>query len=133
MVAWLVTWEIMGDGNEIKNPTAAILNYRLPAKKVREIVELIYVNTHFSLSERLAYARNKKSSPYLAKYDTIHGVPWQGGIVCGHNPWLHARLVDKLTLKIDKNGQEILTWKERNKPNPAWLKSEMQATDKNNL
>jgi hypothetical protein len=46
----------------------------------------------------------------------MHGIPWEGRILCGHNPFLVARLVDELTLKLDDNGNEILTWKDREKP-----------------
>jgi hypothetical protein len=126
MIAWLVTWECMGDHAKVDNPIAAILHYSLPAKKVKEIVELIYVNTHFSLAERLTYAKNRKNTPYPAEYDTIHDVSWEGRIVCGHNPSLDARLVDELTLKVDEKGKEILTWKERKKPDASWFKSKMK-------
>jgi hypothetical protein len=60
MGAWLLTWEYCGDHAKVDNQIAAILNYRHPAKKIKDIVELIYVNTYCSLSERLAYSKNKK-------------------------------------------------------------------------
>jgi hypothetical protein len=122
MGLWLVTWEYSGNHAKVDNPIAAILNYRYPAKRIKDIVELIYVNTYFSLSERLAYARNKKNTAYPAEYDTIEGIPWEGRILCGHNPFLDARLVDELILNVDENGKEILSWIERKKPTPPFFK-----------
>ena len=63
MVAWLVTWVCIGDHGKAVQPIAAIINYRIPATKVKEIVELIYVNTYFNLAERLAYVKNRKNTP----------------------------------------------------------------------
>jgi hypothetical protein len=116
MVAWLITWEWCGDHAKVKNQIAAILNYRLPGKKVKEIIELIYVNTYYSFRERLAYAKNKKDNPYPATFDKINGISWTGSITCGHNPYIYARIVDDLKVTKDKNEQESLSWKERQRP-----------------
>jgi len=117
MVAWLVTWEWVGDHARMENKIAAILNYRLSPERAGEIVELIYVNEQFTLSERIAYAKSKGNNPYPAQFDSIHGVPWTARIICGHNPFLYARLVDDLRVEIDKSGKETLNWKERPRPN----------------
>ena len=113
IVAWLVTWEWTGDHAKVENKIAAILNYRLLGENVRRIVELLYANNQYTLSERIAYAKNKKTNPYPARFDVINRKPWAGRIYCGHNPHLYARLVDDLVIKIDENGDEIPTWKER--------------------
>lgn len=66
----------------------------------------------------LPTARNKKLNPYPAHFSKINGITWLGRIYCGHNPYLFARKVDKLKVKVGENGKEIITWKEISKPNP---------------
>jgi len=142
MGAWLITWEWLADyakfENEatvilksrfpdetvreiiellyVNNNVAAILNYRLSGYTVREFVERLYINNYGSLSQRVAYAKNKKNNPYPAQPHSINGVPWLDRIICGHNPELYARLVDDIRVHIDENGKEVLTWKERPMP-----------------
>ncbi len=43
----------------------------------------------------------------------IEGVRWTGQIICGHNPWLLARLVDNLIVNIDADGNEAASWTDR--------------------
>jgi len=117
--AWLVTWEWIGDHAKRDDKVAAILNPRLSGKRVREFVELFYLNTFYSLGERIAYTVNKKENPYPARFMDIGGVPWTGAIYCGDNPFLIARLVDDLAVERDGHGEETATWKDRHKPNPA--------------
>ena len=57
---------------------------------------MIYANEFYTCRERIAFAKDKKLNPYGATFDDIEGIPWQGRILCGHNPWLEARLVDNL-------------------------------------
>jgi hypothetical protein len=117
MKAWLVTWEWCGDHAKVEDNIAAILNSRLSGEHVREIVELLYVNSQYSPSERLRYANGKKfKNPYPAKFGTVEGVLFEGEIICGHNPYLHARRVDNCHV-IGEGGDEKLTWKEIPKPN----------------
>ena len=118
MMAWLITWNQSGNHEQMDDTIAAILNYSLPAEKVREIVELLYVNRYASLSERLTYARDRKNNPYPAEFDTTDGVSGNTGITCGHNPWLYARIVENIILNIAIDGKESLSWKEREKPEP---------------
>ena len=114
-MAWLITWNWSGNQEQLDNTIEAILNFSLPAEKVREIVELLYVNRYASLSERLAYARDRKNNPYPTEFDSIDGVSVTG-ITCGHNPWLYARIVENINLNIAIDGKETLTWKECEKP-----------------
>lgn len=84
MKAWLVTWEWCGDHAQVEDNIAAVLNSRLSGKRVREIVELLFVNSQYSPSERLRYANSKKSNPYPARFGMLGRVPWEGEIFCGH-------------------------------------------------
>ena len=58
----------------------------------------------------------KKRNPYPAYYDTFNGanVTWQ--IFCGHNPWLHAQLVEDLRLEEGDNQRQRLSWVEFPRP-----------------
>jgi hypothetical protein len=114
MKAWLVTWEWCGEHAKRDDKIAAIFNPRLRGVRVRELVEFLYAN-EYTLSERMDFARGKPN-PYPAKFGTLDGVPWEGEILCGHNPFLRARLVEGLTVQRDANGKETAGWKERPKP-----------------
>lgn len=116
MKAWLATWESCGDHAKVEDNIAAILSSRLSGERVRAIVELIYVNSQYCLSERLGYANGRKFNPYPAKFGTVEGVPFIGEIICGHNPYLHARRVDDCHV-IGVDGDEKLIWNEIPKPN----------------
>jgi hypothetical protein len=118
MKAWLVTWECCGDHAKRTEPVAAILSPHLGGDRVREIVEFIYVSAEYSISERMAYAKDKKNNPYPAGFGASpEGVPWTGEVYCGHNPYLYARLVDDLTVEVSADGDEKPLWKERGYPN----------------
>jgi hypothetical protein len=54
--AWLVKWEWAGDHAKPEREIAAILNPRWSPERVRKYVELIYVNSCYSIAERIAYA-----------------------------------------------------------------------------
>ena len=129
MMAWLITWNWSGNHEQLENPIAAILDYRLPAEEVREIVELLFLNRYASLSERLAYARDRKNNPYPAEFETIDGIPVNTGMTCGHNPWLYARIVDNIILNIAIDGKESLSWKERERPEPPGVTPRARAQE----
>lgn len=121
ITAWLVTWEWIGNHTKRKDKIAAILNWRLSPKRVAEIIEIIYANEFYTLEERLAIAKNKTANPYQTRYDDIQGIPWEGRLFCGHNPFLEARLVDNLYVVKDNEGNQKLIWDEREKPDLSWI------------
>ena len=114
IAAWLVTWEGLGDRSKMKRKVAAILNPHWSPRRVLEYVEFIYVINNYSIDEQIAYAKNKSFNPYPAEFNRIRGVPWDGQIICGHNPFLYARLVDDL--QSGGGGGEDIVWKDRPKP-----------------
>ena len=119
--AWLVTWDWVGDHAKVEDPVAAILNYRTSPEKVRRFAELLYASEFYSHGEKLLFAKDRKRNPYPAEFGAVNGVPWQGQITCGHNPWLFARLVKNLSIEIDEQGEEQLDWNEVAKPTPENL------------
>ena len=88
--AWLVTWD--GTSGVLGDPIAAILNYRLSARSVRDFVELLYASLTYSPQEKLRFAKNPKTNPYRATMTLFQHIH------CGHNPHLHARLVSGLNV-----------------------------------
>jgi hypothetical protein len=110
-----VTWEHAGSHATPSQKIAAIYNPRWSAERVRQLVELIYVESAYSLYEQIEYANNRSFNPYPAKFGELTGIPWMGQIICGHNPWLFARLVDGLRVE-DLSGDEQAFWNERLKP-----------------
>lgn len=108
--AWLVTWEWIGDHAKRDEKIAAILNPRLSETKVKEIVELLYMQEGYSLSEKLTCALHKKRNPYPANIEYSHG-RWPT-INCGHNPFLRAEPVDDFAVQRDDHGFDIAaSWK----------------------
>ncbi len=113
ITAWLVTWNSVGEDNSPQS-IAAVLNPHWSARRVRDLVEVIFVNSSYSLSERIGYAKNRSFNPYPAQFSGFNGVLWEGQIMCGANPWLFARLVDNLI--VDPDNENKVTWRERPRP-----------------
>lgn len=126
--AWLVTRHWVAD--HPKWEVAAILSRRLGGVRVREFVELLHVASYYALQEQLdiqwpRYGR----TPYPATFgQTKEGDPWTGEILCGHDPFLRARIVDDLIVERDANGKERPVWKERPRGSSAWMHTEQTAT-----
>lgn len=109
--AWLITWEGTPHALGQRERVVAVFDSRLSGKRIRPYVELFYANSEYSLVERLLYAK-KKFNPYPARFKTIEGIPWQGEVICDSNPWLCARWVKNLKVKLDGNGTEEFSWQE---------------------
>jgi hypothetical protein len=107
MKAWLVTWEWVGDHAKRDDKVAAVLNSRLSESRVKKLVEFLYLNDSYAVSEKMAVAQRRRDNPYPAKVE-------RGIITCGHHPFLQARLVDDLRVEYDGHGMDTaVTWKER--------------------
>src|SRR3990172_10875275 len=105
MKAWLITCEWIGDTVAVADKVAAILNPRWSGERVAGIVEFLYVKRYSTASELAAYAGRKARNPYRAERD------FSSGITCGHNPSLHARIVDDLQVSENaETGIETITW-----------------------
>jgi hypothetical protein len=118
-VVWLVTWEGTGSPKRQEEKIAAILSARCSPKHVAEIVELIYANNSYSISEKLGIAARTAKNQYPVVWDTVHGILWRGRMTCGHNPYLFARIVDNFRVLLDDDGDETATWTKRSRPIPS--------------
>jgi hypothetical protein len=110
--AWLVTWEWFGNHAKPKDKIVEILDPRITPERVRQIVELLY-HRDASLREKIAWRLSKRTQIYPAEFQTMEGVRWTGEIICGHNPWLRARLVDNLIIETDAESKETASWDDR--------------------
>ena len=111
----MVTWE----GTEISGDVVAIFNCRKSAKTIKDFIEQFYMVQNYSLHEKLTYAYHGKNNPYSAKYTrSENGVE---RIICGHNPFLCARLVIKIMVSSDADGKDHLTWDEIKVPTKVEL------------
>ncbi len=98
--AWVVRWESADAHAAVEQPVAAIVSPRLRGRQVRVTVELLHAVLSYTPDEMLAAARQHNAhNPYPAKFGTVSvnvrgerlQVPWEGEVICGHNPWLAAR------------------------------------------
>ncbi len=114
MNAWLITWEGTNSSIADENRIVAILSSRKSVSKVADFVELLYLRSTSSAQEMACLANRPKKIPYkVAKVQLINNIPHGDRIICGHNPFLYARKVTNLQIKIDpKENIEILKWKE---------------------
>lgn len=78
--------------------------------------------------EILLYARAPQDNPYKAEFGSLEvidhdgkgRVEWEGEVICGHNPWIEARLVGNVRpLPGDPEGG--ITWDELPRPAPLDL------------
>ena len=110
--AWLVTWEGMSPPQRQRDRIVSILGYRISGGRMLEHVEQLYVDRFYSLHEKIIYTRHKAKNPYPAENIKINGFPWEGRIICGHDPFLLARPVKNLMLHEGAGGEDVLTWDE---------------------
>jgi len=115
--AWLITWERVGTVIT-KRKIAAIFDSRLAPETVRKRVESMYLNRSPFISDRISYIKHRANNPYPAEYDSVNGISNISRIHCGASPWLFARRVDDLCVRVDKSNREFITWTERPRPNP---------------
>lgn len=122
--AWLITWDWSGGHAAVpeQDKIAGILKPQTGPDAVKRVVELLYAAREFAAIDKLAALTH---NPYPARFDTIkfelrsqsgevlaQNVPYAGRIVCGHNPFLYARLVVNLRPKDINDPGAGLMWNE---------------------
>lgn len=106
MKAWLIMWRWEGNHAAVDDPVVTVLSARTSAENVRRYVEQRYIEATASPEEKLSYARYNKprKPPYPARLERGRRIH------CGHNPWLHASVVDDLRVEMDADGNDVLKW-----------------------
>jgi hypothetical protein len=100
--AWIIRWEWAGQHAAVEQPVAAILRPQIGGDQLLRVVETLYAAREYVPDEMLETIRRNGHNPYRAEWGTIAidlakdgrplQVPWQGEVICGHNPFLVARL-----------------------------------------
>jgi len=127
----LVTWCGVGTHAAVDPPVLAIWPVRTGPDTVRLLVERLYASCQFTAEEMLEAPPPGGHNPYPASFGSITvyegekplQVPWQGQVLCGHNPHLYARRVSRLRLGTGTygDGSKRLEWEERPRPTGAYL------------
>jgi hypothetical protein len=121
--AWVIRREWCGDHAAVEQPVAAMLRPQTSADQVRRVVELLYAARQYQPDEMLDAIRRTGHNPYPARLGTVnfdpdgsartYGVPWEGEISCGHNPFLLARLA---TVRPVGDGSGRIAWEDDPRP-----------------
>jgi hypothetical protein len=106
--AWVITQE----GTQHETEVVGILSARKSENVVKQHVEWLYALLHYGPAEHVSLAQyNSPSNPYEAQFMTTNtGVPVQNTMMCGHNPYLVARLAKNVTLIDSDSDQPRLKW-----------------------
>lgn len=129
--AWLVCWN--GTDERITQRPILLLNWRWSAKRVSELLTQLYLSETASIPEIFDAAKSPTAIPYPAQLGQVYngGAKWQGQVVCGHNPFLCARIVEKLELSVDStDGRWTLSYEPLERPDPAGARSSEICTRK---
>jgi hypothetical protein len=118
--AWVIRWGWSGDHAAVERPVAAILDPRLGTAHMVRVVEALYAAREYQPDEMLLAMRRCGHNPYPARYGTApfidrngerKQVRWNGEIICGHNPFLLARLA-----RVRPLGDGRIEWEDEPRP-----------------
>ncbi len=119
--AWVIRWEWAGRHAEVKQPVAALLRPQIGDKNLLRIIEALYAAREYAPEDMLNAIRRDGHNPYRAEWGTAEidpdqdghwrRVPWQGEVICGHNPFLVARLA-----RVWPVGEGRVDWQDDPRP-----------------
>lgn len=109
--AWLITWEeTTSSSKRLEERVIAIFDSRTGSGTIKEFIERFYMADE-TLSDKVYYSSRRHKYPYRAQYDTApNGGYLYYSITCGHNPWISARIVKNLRLRVDSEGVEHISF-----------------------
>lgn len=111
--AWVVTWEDPENKTtRLSSDIIAVFRSTTAADKIEDFVEHYYNSSNYSLLEKVIYAKNKDLNPYRVKRLQEQGGKLSGKMTCGNNPYILARIVHDLAVKVEDAGNESITWEE---------------------
>ena len=112
MRMWLLTWEC--NTSKVKEEFVAVLSSRKSDSSIAELAEYIVLRAT-SNAQSLAYYANRRRE-LVNKALTplnINNIPHSNRILCGHDPWLYARIVTEFkVIDDDLSNEEIISWRE---------------------
>jgi len=110
----IITWDWIGDHAAVSDPLVAIFSSRKTDRWIADYLENLYLSISCTAEEMAYYANRRKRIPYKATTPVmINGIPHGGRMICGYNPWLHARIVSDLKIESDDERDcEVIRWRE---------------------
>ena len=102
----------VGVGRARDDKIVAILDLLLSPFRVREWVELFYLNSAYGVGEHIYYALHREKEPHAAVFTDGQLMRWPPVISCGHHPFHMAHLVECLTVERHEDGTETATCKD---------------------
>lgn len=106
--AWVVRWEWAGQHAAVDQPVAAILRPQIGGRRLFGIVETLYAAREYEPIDMLSAIRPGGHHPYRAKWGS-----WGGEVICGHNPFLVARLA---RVRPASDGSGGIEWEDDSRP-----------------
>jgi hypothetical protein len=90
---------------------------RTNPKWVAKFVELVYAGAMYEPDELVAFTTKPQDNPYRATFPRRlpdrygpGNMVWPVAVVCGHNPYVAAKLVENLRAVPAENGTSTLHW-----------------------
>jgi hypothetical protein len=132
--AWVVRWEWAGAHAAVERGIAAVLPAQWRSERVRGAVELLYAAHETSPADMFEATRRNSRTPYPATFGTVvvireDGVPesphWLGEVICGHNPYLVARLATVTSHPTDLGS---ILYEDYDRPEPMDLRTQSDQT-----
>jgi hypothetical protein len=97
----VVRWEWAGDHAAVEQPIIALFPPQIGGETIRRFVEWHYAATQYEPRDAGMVDVETENEPLSSAIHadrvcvgrrTRQMVPWQGAIVCGHNPYILARI-----------------------------------------
>jgi hypothetical protein len=107
---WLVFWN--STKSPVDNATSALIQAFDPRASETRITHFLtdfYSSSEFSARELAYFATRRKVNPYTAR-PIVDSNNRLKGYHCGHNPWLEARLCEKIIIQSIENGETQVSW-----------------------
>lgn len=112
MDAWIITWEGASPREVMEDKVVNFLSPEKTPSEVAEVVQMLYAQFTSTLGELARYAADPGSVPYKSTMNPTKAGYYR--VACGHNPWLEARLVKELSVRMDEDTLlETVSWKEQ--------------------
>lgn len=120
--AWVIRWEWAGAHAAVDQPVAAVLRPQIRGDRLLRLVEALYASREYAPGEMLEAIRHDGHNPYQAQWGTVEvdlgrnerrQVPWEGEVICGHNPFLVARLARAWAVN---DGSGRIEWEDDPRP-----------------
>ena len=87
---WQIRWHWSGQHAAVDEPNIMVLPQDTNAETVRWYVEKLYMEKALEWDERISFTLNPPP-PYPASVEPM--ADGRDSVICGHNPWIEARLV----------------------------------------